>query len=233
MNSILLSEISLFKDIPLGNLSNLINLEICSIVTYNKNTIVVQENDSCTSIGIVLSGSLVIQQLTEKGDSLTINILEPMDIFGAAIYGMAAHRYPFTVTTRVKSQVMYLPFSEIKSMLAKNEVFTKNFIQHLSCRVFTIQKKIKMLQNRDVRSRLIFYLSNEYQIAEKTTFPLRHSKIYISDLIGVARPSVSRELKHMEADGLILLSGNEITLRKPALFSSPFHTKLIVAPERN
>ena len=44
------------------------------------------------------------------------------------------------------------------------------------------------------------------------------SKTNIADIIGVARPSLSRELKNMEEDELITINGSKVTLLSPEIF---------------
>ncbi len=80
------------------------------------------------------------------------------------------------------------------------------------------KNKIQMLHLKDVRSKLIFFLSMEYRNIGLATFKLPHTQGDIAEIIGVARPSVSRELKKMVDDQLILLSGHHITLLQPELF---------------
>jgi CRP-like cAMP-binding protein len=62
-------------------------------------------------------------------------------------------------------------------------------------------------------------LSNESKELGSTTFELRHTKVAISNVIGVARPSVSRELKNMAEDQLIKISGRNIELLNTSVFN--------------
>jgi len=94
----------------------------------------------------------------------------------------------------------------------------KNYIALLSHRVSIFQKKIRIFSEKEVRSRLILYFSYEFSKTKETSFLLNHTKTEIADMIGVARPSVSRELKHMEEDGLIIMDRNLITIKEPNIF---------------
>jgi CRP-like cAMP-binding protein len=89
----------------------------------------------------------------------------------------------------------------------------------LSNQIIVFKQKIEILHQKDVRSRLILYLSLLYEKKCTPFFYLPHRKTEIASLIGVARPSVSREFSNMETDGLIKLEGTYITLLHPSLFT--------------
>lgn len=195
-------------------ISELLDPEKCTFVQYKKGALIVQEGEVCTSVGFVLSGSLANQQFTPSGEILTIKMFEPRDAFGPALYSMKNPKYPFTLTAVKATQVIYISFDYIRMLLDTSPLFRDNFIHFLSHRVLMFKEKLKMMQYKDVRSRLIHYLSVESMHVGHATFKLRHTKSAIANMIGVARPSVSRELKHMAEEELIVIKGNAVTLLK-------------------
>lgn len=219
IDEILLQNNKLFRNINPENLNRYLQLDSCIIGNYKKGALIIQEGDSCNSIGLVLSGELAIQQITPDGEILTILMLQSGDIFGTALFSLEHPVYPFTLTTLTEGQILYIPFSQISCLIQNDPQFTLNYIAFLSSRVMGFKNKLKMLQYKDVRSRLIFYLSAEYKKTGLATFRLPHKKNKIAEMIGVARPSVSRELKHMEEDSLIRFNGDIITLLKTDAFS--------------
>lgn len=209
---------SMFKNLELSTILELIDFDLCILGNYKKGSLIVQQGDPCTSIGFVLSGILAFHQLTPTGEVLTIKLFEANDAFGPALYSSVCPKYPFTLITIKDSRVLYIPFDQIRILLKSNSTFNDNFIAFLSSRVLNFKEKLQMLQYKDVRSRLMLYLSIEFKIGGLPTFKLQHSKSAIADIIGVARPSVSRELKNMTNDQLLIASGQMITLLKPELF---------------
>lgn len=208
----------LFENLDLQTLIETIDLDHCILGNYKKGALIVQEGDPCNSVGFVLTGGLAIQQFTSTGEVLTINIFNAHDAFGTALYSKPHAKYPFTLISLKDSQVLFLPFDQIQKLLRSSQQFNDNFITFLSGRVLNFKSKLQMMQHKDVRSRLIYYLSTEYKSCGQTTFRLPHSKIAISEIIGVARPSVPRELRNMATDQIIEISGRTITLLKPELF---------------
>jgi len=209
---------SLFQNMSEKEISNILDLSSCVQKTYEKDTIVIEEKEDCDTIGFVLEGNLTIQQYGLDGDALTINVFRHGDCFGAPLLFTSQAKYPFTLVTSSKSTVLFIPFDQMRSMLEKSKTFNINYLTFLSNHIFVLKNKIKILAHYDVRSRLMIYLSREIEIAGNTTFKIRHKKTEISEIIKVARPSVSRELSNMERDGLIRIEAGRITILAPEEF---------------
>lgn len=203
---------ALFKNIDEEELHRILNISSCTEEVYEKDSLVVQEGESCATIGFVLEGTLTIQQYGRSGDALTINIFRHGDCFGAPLLFTKTAKYPFTLITSTRSKVLFIPFEEMRSMLEKSKTFNFNYLTFLSTHIFVLKNKIKILAHNDVRSRLMIYLAKERELSGSLHFKMRHKKTEISEIIKVARPSVSRELSNMEKDGLIRIEGNYVTI---------------------
>lgn len=209
---------SMFQNMSEEEIRSILDLGTCVQETYEKDTLVIEENEDCDTIGFVLEGTLTIQQYGLSGDALTINVFRHGDCFGAPLLFTSRAKYPFTLVTSTKSTVLFIPFVQMRNMLEKSRTFNTNYLTFLSNHIFILKNKIKILAHNDVRSRLMIYLSREIETAGTTRFRMRHKKIQISEIIKVARPSVSRELSNMERDGLIRIDGNQIEILAPEEF---------------
>jgi CRP-like cAMP-binding protein len=208
----------LFKSIDYEYFINYCNGELCQVTIYEKETLIAQEGDICESIGFILSGKVSAQQLSTDGQALTVHSFSANDAFGVAVFGLPESRFPFNLYAHYRTEVMYISFDSIRHLISTTPKFSMNFIQFLSKRIEEFRNKIELLQYKTVRSRLIFYLKTEAKYYNASTFQLRHTKVAISELIGVARPSISRELKHMVEDGLITIKGKQVQLIDTNIF---------------
>ncbi len=186
---------------------------------YMKNAIIVQENDPCRSIGFILEGKLSVQQLSHSGEMIKIQTFRQGNCFGQALLYSPEPVYPYTLIASSRTSILYILFSQVEALLKMSFVFNRNYIAFLSDRMNMFQNKIRILSQNDVRSRLILYLFEESGKCGNLSFKLPYSKTEIADMIGVARPSVSRELRHMQEDGLLELDHDMVTIKKPEVFS--------------
>lgn len=209
---------SLFNGFTELDVKNLIDFDHCIMEKYPNKTLIIQEHDICKSIGFVIEGSLATQQFSSIGDIITLKILKKGDSFGEALLFSSDSEYRFNLMTTSATVVIYIPFDQIKKMLKESINFSTNYIVFLSNMAATFHNKIKILSQRDVRTKLIIYLSKEFKKYNKLSFTFTHSKTEIADLIGAARPSVSREFQRMQQDKLLKYDRKGVTILKPEMF---------------
>lgn len=209
----------LFNDLDHSFFTDLVHNHDYSIVTYRKGSLIAQEGESCHSIGFILEGSLSAKQITPDGKILVIHSFYEDDAIGVAIFGLDSLKHPYSMYADEDCLILYLHYVTVEKLITASPKFSLNYISFLSHRIDEFKDKIQILQFKDVRSRLIHYLLSESKQFKSKAFILRHSKSDISDIIGVARPSLSRELRHMSDEGLISFTGKQIVLLDEELFS--------------
>ena len=80
--------------------------------------------------------------------------------------------------------------------------------------------KVRILSFPSVRDRIAFYL---FQIQDNNQrVVLTETREDIADYLGIARPSLSRELGRMQEEGLIQLDGHEVIVLNQMLFDCLF-----------
>lgn len=207
----------LFQGISAAEAERLIDFDTCTQVKYNKGSLIFQEMDICEAIGFILAGSVNIHQIAASGNSLTFTSLSAGNSFGEGALFAPDPSFHFSISAKEKTTVLYMPQEQIKKLLGESSIFSTNYIAFLSQRLQFFKHKLQILSQKDVRTRLLIYLAYECRKAGSLSFKPVHTRTEIAEYIGVARPSVPRELKHMQRDGLIRLKGKEITILKPEL----------------
>ncbi|MBP3295963.1 MAG: winged helix-turn-helix domain-containing protein, partial [Lachnospiraceae bacterium] len=81
----------------------------------------------------------------------------------------------------------------------------------LAGRNFTITKKLHLLSSTSIKEKLaIYFLENA---DAKGRVVLSMNREMFADFLGVARPSLSRELMNMQKDGLIEVDRDTVQIR--------------------
>lgn len=202
----------LFQGIDSESIRQYIDSSHIRVETYKKNTLIIQKGDPCLHAGFLISGQLAASQLTADGDTLLIHTFQPNSPFSLALCMHEDSAYPFSLISLKESRVLYVPFEQIRKLIKHHSVFNENVLRFLSQRILSLHEKIELMQNKNVRERLMLYFKEEHQSCGQVQFDLPFSKVMLASLLGVARPSLSRELKHMSDEGLIRVEGRRITL---------------------
>ena len=206
-----------------------------TIRLFWKGEIVVNEGDRCDGVFTVVSGTLAVQTYAADGEYVTLNLLEAGDSFGEEFFFGSQREYTYSVEAVANAQVIQVPRDAIMIMLDNDEELRLNFMRDLSDKLLEQYVRINTLSQRNLRLKITRYLLELYyenqededrryghmQKKAKEVTPsveLPVSKEVAAKLLAMPRPSFSRELVHMEKEGLIRVNGRVIWLTNlPAL----------------
>ncbi|EQB89299.1 CRP-like cAMP-binding protein [Clostridium punense] len=199
----------LFKGLNEDEIETLINStkfylhDNCLNCVNCKTCILALEGDDCTSIGIVIQGTVEIQKHYPNGKIVSLSSLTEGNIFGEAIVFSSHHKYPATIVTMRNSRIMHISREDIIHMCSENPQVLKNFMELLSSKILNLNKKVTELSLETLRQKIIFYLLQLYKEQKTLRLRLPISKKSLAEYLGVQRPSLSRELINMKNEGLI------------------------------
>lgn len=179
---------------------------------FPKGTTLAIEGEPCDHIGVVLTGRLELQNLYPSGRAMTVTFLASGHTFGEAILFTPTHRFPITITASEASQVLLIPREALLKGLSENARLLENFLGLLSGKLFMLNRRVRLLSMDSIRQKFCDYLINQYKHQKSKTLRLPVNRQKLSDLLGVQRPSLSREMIHMKEEGLIDYDKEIVTL---------------------
>ena len=203
---------ALFKGFAPGQLKTLLARFNAPLRRYTAQAVVAFEDDQCTWLGIVISGSVKIERILASGKTMTIETLGRGASFGEALIFADDNRYPATIQSLEDSQVFCLSRKDIITLCHESVLFLGNFNRLLSNRLLMLNRKVKSLSFTTIRQRVVNYLLDEYQRQKTPNLLIPMARHELANFLGIPRPSLSRELAHLQADGLIAYQRNLIQL---------------------
>jgi len=198
-----LKQCILFKDMDHKDIERFIKNSNFTIKKYSKGGLVVQEESHCKELGILLNGLLEVQSLYPSGKSITLNRVEPSEIFGEAILFSKSSQFPSNIEAIEESAIMFIKKSDLINCLSKCHHFMENFLELLSDRLLMLNKKLKMLTMENIRQKIGNFLIQEYKKQKSLQIKLFLSRQEMADHMGIERPSLSRVLSKMREEGII------------------------------
>lgn len=207
-----LSNCGLFRRFSEADLSELFETLDIHMRDYVKDSAIAFEGEDCEHIGIVLEGQLELHNLYPSGRTVTVTHLGPGDTFGEAILFTPQHRYPISITVTQNSKVLFVSRQALLQGLTHNAKLLENFLALLSAKLFMLNRRVKLLSMDSIRQKLCDYLITLYKQQKNKTLRMPVNRQKLADLLGVQRPSLSRELIHMKEEGLIDYDKTTVTL---------------------
>ena len=180
--------------------------------SYKKGEIVAQQGAVCNRLVILTKGSVRGEMIDYSGRLIKVeDIAAPRAIAPLFLFG-EENRYPVEVTANEPTEVIELPKSSVLSLFRKNEQFLENYMNLSANYARTLSDKLFFLSFKTIRQKLASYLLRLYKQQQQTHITLDRSQQELSDYFGVSRPSLARELAHMQEDGLLIADRKHITI---------------------
>ncbi len=181
-------------------------------VCVRKGSILFLQGEACDEIGFVSEGSIDIRSVTPDGRSWQIQTVGPEMFFGDVLTFAGERRYLGNVVAATDAVVSWIGRDDFLRLLCNNPELLKTYLTALARKTFDVKQQVKLLSLSDLRSRILFWIRLGLGDARFGSVPIPGTKERLAEILGVERPSLSRELARMKQDGLIDYSRTEITL---------------------
>ena len=180
--------------------------------SYKKGEILARQGDVCNRLVILTKGSVRGEMIDYSGrlvkveDIASPRALAPLFLFGEE------NRFPMEVTANEPTEVIELPKSSVLNLFRKNEQFLENYMNLSANYARTLSDKLFFMSFKTIRQKLASYLLRLHKQQQQLHITLDRSQQELSDYFGVSRPSLARELAHMQEDGLLIAERKHITI---------------------
>ena len=180
--------------------------------SYKKGEILAQQGAVCNRLVILTKGSVRGEMIDYSGRLIKVeDIAAPRAIAPLFLFG-EENRYPVEVTANEPTEVIELPKSSVLRLFRKNEQLLENYMNLSANYARTLSDKLFFMSFKTIRQKLASYLLRLYKQQQQTHITLDRSQQELSDYFGVSRPSLARELAHMQEDGLLIADRKHITI---------------------
>ena len=180
------------------------------IINYNKGDIIFSEGDECKYVGYVLVGEVIIHTSSILYNDFLISTIKEGDLFGVNLLFSNNPYYLGTVEANKKTSIKFVSKKEYMSFVSNN---LEEFLSYTSNKFISLQQRLKVLSQKTIKEKILFYLVNKSNLLNTYTIPIP-KKEELARYLKIERPSLSRELANLKKDGFINYNRKSITIMK-------------------
>ena len=203
MDYTVLENSALFSGIPTKELCNDLNTVPHHIQRYDKGETIFHLMENASRIGIVLEGNVQAQKPFPNGSQINVSVRKAGELIGAAAAFSRSQKYPCDVVALESATILFFQREDILLLLQKDLRIMKNFISELATASFMLQQRLELLSYNGIAQKAAFYLLIQARQSGKNVIKIPGSVSNWAMIMNVSRSSLHRELKKLEADGLI------------------------------
>lgn len=204
-----------FEPSALEQLGNLINAQ----KVLGKGESVYRQGDSATAIYAVRSGALKTVMMQADGTSQVTGFYLPGDVIG--LDNLAQSQCASTAIATEKTGLCELPVRAMSQLSQQLPELQSHLFKIMSTEIRADYQRMHMLSKTSAEERLVSFLLSwsARQIRRRLpaeTLRLTMTREDLANYLGQALETVSRSLHKLQDDGLIKVTGRQISLCDPA-----------------
>ena len=203
MDYTVLEQSALFSGIPAKELCNDLNTVPHHIQRYDKGETIFHLMENANRIGIILEGNAQVQKPFPNGSQINVSVRKAGELIGPAAVFSKSQKYPCDVVALDSATILFFQREDILLLLQKDLRIMKNFISELATASFMLQQRLELLSYNGIAQKAAFYLLIQARQSGKNVIKIPGSVSNWAMIMNVSRSSLHRELKKLEADGLI------------------------------
>ncbi len=200
----------LFNDVPEKEIELLLTYRGTDVQTYAKNRIIAFRGDVHEKLLIVLEGSLSAEFQDYTGKVFKVETLRRGEIIGSAILFSSSRLLPVTLVTAEDCRLLVIPRRVIVTFVARSEQFLLNLLSDMGAKLEYLAEKLYVNQFASIRQKIAGYLLDQSNRQNSESVALHVTKETLSEIFGVARPSLSRCFSELVKTGVIKQEGTII-----------------------
>lgn len=207
-----LGEFFLFRGLDAAALAH-VDQRLSPPVCYERGARIYGTHTFQHSLGLVLSGTVLVQSPKEQGRPLVMNRLSAGDVFGAAaLFDEAQADYVTDLTALTPVCVRFITQEQMTALFEAFPLTAQNYITFLSGRVRFLNRKLTALTDGSSVSRLYHHFLSHQN--EDGTVILPRSMTELSRTLNMGRSSLYRSLDTLLQQGIVVRDGKQYHLNQ-------------------
>ena len=220
MDYSVLEKSTLFSGVPAKELRDDLEAVPHHIQCYDKGETVFHLMEDANRIGVVLEGRVQAQKPFPNGSQINVSIRNPGELIGPAAVFSRSQKYPCDVVSLEPVTIMMFRREDILLLLQKDLRIMKNFMSELATATFMLQQRLELLSYSGIAQKAAFYLLIHTRQSGKNVIRIPDSVSNWAMIMNVSRSSLHRELKKLEAEGIISYDPPTIEIHDPERLQS-------------
>ena len=172
---------------------------------YKTGDLVVSAGDPCRSLMLLTEGTVETRMGGDNGREVVIEQMKSPTLLAPAFLFAEDNTIPVEVTMHTDGTVWYINREAFFQFMTRHPHVLRAFLQILSARSRFLSSKVKGFAVKGLRDRVLDHIRQHGTIT---------SVAKTAEVLGVARPSLSRVISELLDEGLLSRDGNDIVLKR-------------------
>ena len=165
------------------------------------------EGDICNKLAYITEGEIIAKQSYQDGHDCIIKVITKNKFIGINLIFSSNPIYKATFYSQGETKIKIITKDDLLKLM-NNKKIESNVLAMLSDYALELNEHIKLLNHKNIRAKLCYYIYMQYKANKSLKFKLNITKTNLAALLNVERPSLSFEVKKL-CDEKVLKNHNK------------------------
>lgn len=219
MDYLFLSKTMLFRGITPPEIESIMSCLQATVKKYPRGVNIYNAGDTVSFVGIVLSGSVSIENDDVWGNRSILDRVIPGQIFAENYACVPGEPLMVNVVAAEQTEILFINtdkmFTVCSSTCSFHNKLIRNMLNISAQKSLNLSRRIMHTSSKSIRGRLLSYLSFYATKNGSREFEIPFNRQQLADYLSVDRSAMSNELSKMQRDGLLKVQRNHFLLLTP------------------
>ena len=216
MDVLFLSKTLLFRGTTPQEVQSILECLQAEKKHYQKSDVIYHAGDSVTSLGMVLSGSVSIENDDLWGNKSILDRIGPGQVFAETYACVSGEALMVSVVAAEASDILFMNVSRLLRICPHacehHGKLIRNLLTISAQKNLNLSRRIFHTSSKSIRGRLLSYLSFQAVRQGRRDFTIPFNRQQLADYLSVDRSALSNELGKMQREGLLEVEKNRFRL---------------------
>ena len=224
MDHLFLSKTALFRGISPDEAKSMMSCLQAYTKSYSRGAVIHRAGEPIHSVGMVLFGSVSIENDDIWGNKSILDRVAPGQIFAETYACLPDEPLMVNVVAVEPTQVLFLNTEKMFTVCANTCTFHSKLVRNMlsisAQKSLNLSRRIMHTSSKSIRGRLLSYLSFQATKHGSLEFEIPFNRQQLADYLSVDRSAMSNELSKMQRDGLLKVERNRFVLQDAESFTA-------------
>lgn len=208
----------LFAGLSETEIMSVLHCVDASVSEKAKNSYLLHAGDTTDTMGLVLTGSVLIIQEDIWGHRNILSRCSTGDFFGEPYAATPDSVLNISVVAESDCEILLLNVRRILNVCSlacdRHQKLIRNLTGVLARKILIFNDKITHISKRSTRAKLLSYLSAESIRQKSLSFDIPYDRQKLADFLCVERAAMSAEISKLQKEGILRTRRNHFELNR-------------------
>ena len=216
MDLLFLSKTMLFRGATPEEIDAMLGCLSAETRVFRRGQVIFRAGDTISALGLVLSGSVSIENDDVWGNKSILDKVRPGQVFGETYACVPGEPLMISAVAAETAEILFLDVGRVLTLCSNacgfHSALIRNLLTIASQKNLSLSRRIFHTSSKSIRGRLLSYLSHQATLHGSPDFTIPFNRQQLADYLSVDRSALSNELSKMQRDGLLRVDRSHFVL---------------------